>query len=412
MFDVAKIREDFPILKRQVHGRPLVYLDNAATSQKPSCVVEALVEFYSRYNANIHRGIHLLSEEATARYEETREKVARFIRAPHPANIIFTRNATESVNLVSHAWGRKEVNRGDQILLTEMEHHSNIVPWQLLAQEKRADLTVLPITQEGQLDLAQLPRLLTDRTKLVAVTLMSNALGTINPIPTIVQAAHAKGIPVLVDGAQGVPHMPVNVLDLNCDFLVFSSHKMLGPTGVGVLYAKEAILEAMDPFLGGGDMIRDVSWEKSVWNDLPWKFEAGTPNIADVIAFGAALDYLEKIGMSQVRLHEEELTRYAIELLQKVEGLILYGPREAKIRGGAISFNVEGLHPHDLGQVLDEEGIAIRAGHHCAKPLMRKLGVSATARASFYLYNTLEEAEALVQAVKKAKGVFEIVSHR
>ncbi len=412
MIDVARIRADFPILQRQIHGKPLIYLDNAATSQKPLAVVEALTDYYTRTNANIHRGIHTLSEEATARYEAAREKTARFIGSPKSSSIIFTRNATEAINLVAHAWGLKHVGAGDEILLTEMEHHSNLVPWQLLAQAKGARIKFIPITGDGQLALEELPRLLEGKTKIVALTQMSNVLGTINPVGAVVQAAHAKGIPVLVDGAQGVPHLPTNVLDLNCDFLVFSAHKMLGPTGVGVLYGKEALLEEMDPFLGGGDMIRDVWWDHSIWNDLPWKFEAGTPNIADVIAFGAAIDYLDRVGMVEVRRHEEELTRATLQLLQAVAGLTLYGPRDVGIRGAAISFNVNGLHPHDLGQILDEEGIAIRAGHHCCKPLMRRLGVAATARASFYLYNTEEESRALAQAILKAKEVFSVVTHR
>lgn len=412
MFDAEKIREDFPILERKVHGKPLVYLDNAATSQKPKEVINALVEVYTQYNANVHRGIHALSEEATARFEGARAKVAHFIGAPKPATVIFTRNATEAVNLVAYAWGRRHIGPADEILLTEMEHHSNLVPWQMLAQAKGASLKFIPIASDGQLALEELPRLLAGRTKLVALTLMSNVLGTINPIQAIVHQAHAKGIPVLVDGAQGVPHLPVNILDLNCDFLVFSAHKMLGPTGVGVLYAKEAILEEMDPFLGGGDMIRDVWLDKSAWNDLPWKYEAGTPNIADVIAFGAAVDYLEKIGMSEIRRHEETLTCHALKLLREIDGITIYGPLDATLRGAAIAFNVNGLHPHDLGQILNEEGIAIRAGHHCCKPLMRKLGVAATARASFYLYNTEEEAQALAQALLKAKGVFDVVPHR
>ncbi len=412
MLDVKKIRKDFPILNREINGKRLVYLDNAATSQKPQAVVNALVEYYTRSNANVHRGIHTLSEEATAKYEGARERITRFIGAPKPATVVFTRNATEAINLVSHAWGLKNLRAGDEILLTEMEHHSNLVPWQVLAQKVGATLKFIPVTTDGKLAMDQLPRLLEGKTKLVAVTLMSNVLGTINPIETIVQTAHAKGIPVLVDGAQGVPHLPVNVLEMNCDFLAFSSHKMLGPTGVGVLYGKEAILEAMDPFLSGGDMIRDVWLDHSTWNDLPWKFEAGTPNIADVIAFGAAIDYLEKIGMAEIRRHEESLTRYALGLLKKVEGLTLYGPMDPSIRGAAISFNMHGIHPHDLGQILDDEGIAIRAGHHCCKPLMRKLDVAATARASFYLYNTEEEVDLLVKALQKAKEVFSVVAHR
>ena len=412
MLDIKKIRADFPILSRTIHGKPLVYLDNAATSQKPQAVIDALTEYYSRYNANIHRGIHTLSEEATQRYEEARIRIARFIGAPKPETIIFTRNATESINVVAHAWGMKHLQSGDEIVLTEMEHHSNIVPWQMIAQQKGATLSYIPVTEDGTLALDQLPGLLSNRVKLISITLMSNVLGTINPIAEIVRQAHAHGISVFVDGAQGVPHMPVNVLDLNCDFLAFSSHKMLGPTGVGILYGKEALLEEMDPFLGGGDMIRDVWWDHSTWNDLPWKFEAGTPNIADVIALGAAVDYLEKIGMPAVRRHEEEITLSCIARLKEIDGLTLYGPMDPAIRGAAISFNIDGLHPHDLGQILDEEGVAIRAGHHCCKPLLRKLGLVATARASFYLYNTEEEINSLVKALHKAKEVFPVVTHR
>ena len=412
MLDVARIRKDFPILQRQVHGKPLVYLDSAATSQKPKAVIETLVRYYSENNANIHRGIHTLSEEATALYEEARGKVCRFIGAPKPDSVIFTRNATEAINLVSNAWGDRHVQAGDEILLTEMEHHSNLVPWQLLAKKKGATLKFIPVTADGRLDLEQLPRLLGPRTKLVSVTLMSNVLSTLNPVKEIIQAAHAQGVSVLVDGAQGVPHLPVHVLDLNCDFLVFSAHKMLGPTGVGVLYAKEALLEEMDPFLGGGDMIRDVWLDHSIWNDLPWKFEAGTPNIADVIAFGTAIDYLERIGMGEIHRHEQALGRYALKRLQEIDGLTVHGPLDPSLRGGLVSFEVKGLHPHDLGQLLDAEGIAIRAGHHCCKPLLRKMGVPATARASFYLYNTEEEVDALVQAILKTKEVFSVVAHR
>ena len=412
MLDGARIRKDFPILQRQVHGKPLIYLDSAATSQKPKAVIEALVRYYSENNANIHRGIHTLSEEATALYEGARGVVGRFIGAPKPSTVVFTRNATEAINLVSHAWGDRHVQAGDEILLTEMEHHSNLVPWQLLAQKKGATLRFIPVTADGRLDLEHLPRLLGPRTKLVSVTLMSNVLATLNPVKEIIQAAHAQGVPVLVDGAQGVPHLPVHVLDLNCDFIVFSAHKMLGPTGVGVLYAKEALLEEMDPFLGGGDMIRDVWLDHSVWNDLPWKFEAGTPNIADVIAFGTAIDYLEKIGMGEIHRHEQALGAYALKRLREIDGLTVHGPLDPSLRGGLVSFEVKGLHPHDLGQLLDAEGIAIRAGHHCCKPLLRKMGVLATARASFYLYNTEEEVDALVQAILKTKELFSVVAHR
>ena len=412
MLDIHKIRQDFPILRRQVHGKPLVYLDNAATSQKPKQVIEALVRYYSESNANIHRGIHALSEEATALYEGTRGAVCRFIGAPKPACVIFTRNTTEAINLVAHSWGRRHVGAGDEILLTEMEHHSNLVPWQMLAREKQAELKFIPVTPDGRLDLSALPRLMGPRTRLVSLTLASNVLGTINPVKEVQQAAHARGIPVFVDGAQGVPHMPVHVMDLNCDFLAFSAHKMLGPTGVGVLYAKEALLEEMDPFLGGGDMIRDVWLDHSTWNDLPWKFEAGTPNIADVVAFGAAIEYLERIGMEEVRRHEQELTTYALKKLLAIDGLSVHGPLDPATRGGVVSFEVKGLHPHDLGQLLDAEGIAIRAGHHCCKPLLRKMGLMATARASFYVYNVPQEVDLLAQAILKAKELFSVVAHR
>ena len=412
MLDVNKIRADFPILQRKVHGKPLVYLDSAATSQKPKAVLEALTRYYSQSNANIHRGIHCLSEEATALYEGARGAVCRFIGAPKPATVIFTRNTTEAVNLVAQAWGRRHVNAGDEILLTEMEHHSNLVPWQMLAQERQASLKFIPVTPDGRLEMSSLPQLMGSRTRLVSLTLASNVLGTINPVKEVQQAAHARGIPVFVDGAQGVPHLPVHVMDLNCDFLAFSAHKMLGPTGVGVLYAKEALLEEMDPFLGGGDMIRDVWLDHSTWNDLPWKFEAGTPNIGGVVAFGAAIEYLERIGMEEVRRHEQELTAYALKKLREIDGLSVHGPLDPAARGGVVSFEVKGLHPHDLGQLLDAEGIAIRAGHHCCKPLLRKMGLVATARASFYVYNTPQEVDLLAQAILKAKELFSVVAHR
>ncbi len=412
MLDTQRIRADFPILRRAVRGKPLVYLDSAATSQKPQEVIQALADYYAQTNANIHRGIHALSEEATALYEEARKKVAHLIGAPNTSTVVFTRNATEAINLVSHAWGLRHVKEGDEILLTEMEHHSNLVPWQLLAQARGARLKFIPVTADGQLALEELPRLITPRTKLLALTLMSNVLATVNPVREVIQTAHSRAVPVLVDGAQGVPHLPVHVLDLNCDFLAFSAHKMLGPTGVGVLYAKEAVLEEMDPFLGGGDMIRDVWLDHSEWNDLPWRFEAGTPNIGGAIAFGAAVDYLTRLGMEEIHRHERELGGLALRRLQEIEGVTTHGPRDPALRGGLVSFEVKGVHPHDLGQILDDEGIAIRAGHHCCKPLMRKLGVPATARASFYLYNTPQEVEALAAAVVKAKEVFSVAAHR
>jgi len=406
MLDVTRIRQDFPILSRTVHGKPLVYLDNAATTQKPKQVIEALTRYYRESNANIHRGIHTLAEEATAAYEAVREQTARFINAPSSRSIVFTRNATEAINLVAHAWGRKFLKAGDQILLSEMEHHANLVPWQLLAKATGASLAFIPITDDGRLRLEELDRLLTPVTKLVALTQMSNVLGTINPIGEIVGRARRHGAFVLVDAAQSAPHMAIDVQALGCDALVFSAHKMLGPTGVGVLYAKEAALEAMDPFLGGGEMISDVQLTSATWNEIPWKFEAGTPNIADVIAFGEALAYLERVGMDQVRAHEQELTAYAMARLRELDGITLYGPSSTEERGGIVSFNLEGLHPHDVGTVLDSEGIAIRAGHHCAKPLMRRLGVAATARASFYLYNTREETDRLIEGLRAAQAFF------
>ena len=404
--DAKKIRADFPILRRTVHGKPLVYLDNAATSQKPRQVIEALRNYYETSNANIHRGLHVLAEEATAAYEAVREQTATFVNAPSARSVVFTRNATEAINLFTNAWGRTNLKPGDQILLTEMEHHSNLVPWQLIAKATGATLAFIPITDDGQLDLRALDQLLTPRTKVVAVTLMSNVLGTINPLEAIVRAARTRGALVLVDGAQAVPHMPVDVRALGCDALAFSSHKMLGPTGVGVLWVREDLLESMEPFLGGGEMISNVELTSSTWNEIPWKFEAGTPNIAGVIAFGEALTYLEKIGMDRVRAHEIELTTYALKRLSGIEGLTLYGPADVTQRGAAIAFNLEGLHPHDVGTVLDAEGVAIRAGHHCTKPLMRRLGVTATARASFYIYNTPEEVDLLVEAIERVKAFF------
>ena len=406
MLDAKKLRHDFPILSRQVHGKPLVYLDNAATTQKPRQVLDALVRYYSQSNANIHRGIHTLAEEATAAYEAVREQTARFIGAPGPASIVFTRNATEAINLFANAWGRARLQPGDRMLLTEMEHHSNLVPWQLLAKATGAALDFVPVTDEGRLDLSRLDALLTPQTRLVALTHMSNVLGTINPVERVIEAARRRQAVVLIDGAQSVPHLAVDVTALGCDALAFSAHKMLGPTGVGVLYAREELLEAMDPFLGGGEMIADVQLTSATWNEVPWKFEAGTPNIADVIAFGEALAYLERVGLRAIRAHEQELTGYALERLRAIDGATLYGPPAVDERGGVVAFNLAGLHPHDVGTVLDAEGVAIRAGHHCAKPLMRRMGVAATARASFYLYNTREEVDRLADAVEAARAFF------
>jgi cysteine desulfurase/selenocysteine lyase len=404
--DVARIREDFPILSRTVYGRPLVYLDNAATSQKPRQVIEALVRYYEHYNANIHRAVHCLGEEATAAYEEARAKVARFINAPSPECIIFTRNATESINLVAYTWGRAHVRPDSEILLTPLEHHSNLIPWQLLAAESGASLRYIGLTDQQTLELDGLEGLMDERTRLLSVTHVSNAVGTINPVEKLAALAHRNGTTVLVDGAQSAPHMPVDVQAMDCDFFAFSAHKMLGPTGVGVLYGRRELLEAMEPFLGGGEMISRVTFESATWNDVPWKFEAGTPNIADVIAFGAAIDYLEGLGMENVRAHEVEITSYALSRLRQMDEVVIYGPPDPADRGGVISFNDPTLHPHDVGTVLDRHGVAIRAGHHCTQPLMRSLGVSGTARASFYLYNTLEEVDVLVDALGEARAFF------
>jgi cysteine desulfurase/selenocysteine lyase len=406
-YDVERVRADFPILERKVHGKPLAYLDNAATTQKPRQVINALVHYYEHYNANIHRGLHTLAEEATAAYEASRVKVGEFINAPHPEQeIIFTRNTTESINLVANAWGRKFLRPGDEILFSAMEHHSNLLPWQLIAMATGAKLRHIELDETGHLVWDDVLAKIYERTKLVAITQMSNVLGTINPVKELARLAHRAGAVMLVDGAQSVPHMAVDVQDLDCDFLAFSAHKMLGPTGVGVLYGKRDLLDAMDPFLGGGEMISRVTYESSTYADLPHKFEAGTPNIADVIAFAPAIDYLETLGMDAVREHERELTQYAIDALRAVEGVTVYGPLDATERGGAVAFNYGDVHPHDLSQVLDAEGIAIRAGHHCAQPLMRELGVVATARASFYLYNRSDEVDALVDALGAADRIF------
>lgn len=405
--DIHRIRQDFPILDQKIHGNTLVYLDNAATSQKPNSVIQAITEYYSKYNANIHRGVHKLSEDATLMYEESRQKIQRFIGARKSQEIVFVRNTTEAINLVAFTWGQQHIKAGDEILLTEMEHHSNMVPWQILAQDKGASLRYLPISPEGELIVDDLDVLLTEKTRLLAITQMSNVLGTINPIKEIVNKAHSIGAKVLVDGAQSVPHMPVDVQELNCDFLAFSGHKMLGPTGIGVLYAKEEILQEMPPYQGGGDMIRDVTWETSTWNDLPWRFEAGTPNIADVIGLGRAVDYLNTLGMEQVLAYEHELAKYAVDQLRDIEGLTIYGPMD-KPRGGLISFTLDGIHPHDIASILDQQGIAIRAGHHCAQPLTEKLGAIATARASFYIYTTKDEINQLCDSILLAKKVFHL----
>jgi cysteine desulfurase/selenocysteine lyase len=404
--DVQRIRKDFPILERQVYGKPLVYLDNAATSQKPRQVIDALVNYYENYNANIHRAVHCLGEEATAAYEEARAKVAKFINAPSPESIIFTRNTTEAINLVAYTWGRENVREGDEILLTQMEHHSNLIPWQRLAAEKGASVRYIELTETQTLALDGLENLFDARTRIAAMPHVSNSLGTINPVEKIAAEARRNGTLFLVDGAQGAPHLPVDVQAIGCDFYAFSAHKMLGPTGVGVLYGRPELLEEMEPFLGGGEMIRKVTFEGATWNDLPWKFEAGTPNIADVIAFGAAIDYLDRLGMEKVRDHEVEITDYALTRMSQLEGIVVYGPPDPRERGGVVSFNFGDLHPHDIGTVLDHHGVAIRAGHHCTQPLMRTLGVSGTARASFYVYNTPEEVDVLVEALEATRDFF------
>lgn len=411
MLDVQRIRRDFPILTQKVNGHPLVYLDNAATTQKPRAVINALVAYYETTNSNIHRGIHTLAVRATDQYEGVRAKVAAHIGASNPQDVVFTRNTTESINLVARSWGDANLREGDEIVLTVMEHHSNIVPWQLLAGRTGARLRFIDIDDEGTLKLDELRAAIGPRTKLVTVVHMSNVLGTINPISEIAEIAHAAGATLLVDGAQSAPHLPIAVDALGCDFFAFSAHKMLGPTGVGVLWAKPGLLDQMPPFLGGGEMISIVREEGSTWADVPHKFEAGTPNIADVIAFGAALDYLKAIGMQNVRDHEVNITAYAIDRLKALSAHV-HGPQDAAIRGGAVSFAIDGLHPHDVSTIVDSYGVAIRAGHHCAQLLMRRLQVPATSRASFYIYNDTSEVDALVEALEHAKKVFSIDSAR
>ncbi len=407
MYDIDRIREDFPILSRKVHcDKPLVYLDNAATSQKPRSVIDALSHYYEHYNANIHRGIHALSEQASDEFEDARERVASFIGSGDPNEVIFVRNTTEALNLVAQAWGRANIRPGDEIVLSEMEHHSNLVPWQLLAQEKGANLKFFRIDDNGEIDPGQIEDLIGERVKVVSLTHMSNVLGTINPVELAAKQAHEVGALMVVDGAQSVPHLPVDVAEMGCDFLAFSGHKMLGPMGVGVLWGRAELLEAMGPFLGGGSMIREVFLDRSTWNDLPWKFEAGTPDVADVIALTAAVDYLESVGMDAIRRHEMEIASYAIRALTDLDGVRIYGPQDPSRRGGVVAFNYLDIHPHDIGTIVDREGVAIRAGHHCCQPLMRRLGVAATCRASFYLYNTESETDVLVDALKQARELF------
>ena len=405
--DTVAIRADFPILAELVHERPLVYLDNAATSQKPRVVIDALRTYYETYNANIHRGLHALSERATAEYEAARVGVARFINAAHPHEVIFTRGTTEAINLVARSWGDANIGEGDEILLTEMEHHSNLVPWQMLAQRRDAALRYIPIDAEGRIDLETYARMFGPRTRLVTVTHMSNVLGTITPAADLIRIAHAHGVPVMLDAAQSIPHVPVDVQALDADFVAFSGHKMLGPTGIGALYGREALLDAMEPLFGGGSMIRVVELHQSSWTGLPDKLEGGTPNIAGAIGLGAAVDYLQTVGMPNVTAHEHQLTEYALAQLSDLEDVRVFGPPDAQERGGVISFYVGDVHPHDVGTLLDAEGIAVRAGHHCAQPLMRKLGVAATVRASMYLYNTAAEVDCLAEGITRAKAFFD-----
>ena len=406
MLDVHRVRKDFPILGRSVYGKPLVYLDNAATSQKPVSVIRALTDYYEQYNSNVHRGVHALSMEATDRYEEARVKVADFIGAPSAESVIWTRNVTEAINLVAYSWASKNVQEGDSIVTTQMEHHSNLVPWQRVAEANGAELKILPLNSDGTLDLSDIDSIVTPSTRLLAFTHMSNTLGTINPAEELIAKARSVGATVLVDGAQSVPHMPVDVVELDCDFMGFSGHKMLGPTGIGALYARPEILEGMEPFLTGGEMVLQVWNERATWNELPMRFEAGTPNIADAIALGAAVDYLNDLGMNNVREHEKQITRYALSRFREIEELDMYGPDDPEKRGGIFSFHSDSVHPHDLGTFLDREGIAIRTGHNCTMPLMREMGIAATARASFYVYNLEEEVDFLVDTLKAALRYF------
>jgi len=405
--NVDAIRKDFPILTRKIRGNPIVYLDSAATTQKPACVINALSFFYRTSNANIHRGIHTLSEESSSAYENLREKTAQFIGGVDQRGIIFTRNATESLNLIAQSWGKANINKGDEIILTEMEHHSNLVPWIVLARETGAVLKHITVTEDGYLDMDSFYKLLSERTKIVSVTMISNVLGTINPVSEIIEAAHRYNAVAVLDGAQGVPHMKVDAKELDCDFLAFSAHKMLGPTGIGVLCAKPELLEKMEPVLSGGGMIEEVTLNSATWAEIPWKFEAGTPNYADVIAFSSAIDYLENLGMDAIRAHEKELTAYTLERLQTFPDLTIYGPKDTQYRAGVVTFYDKLIHPHDLSTILDSYGIAIRAGHHCAQPLMRKFNVPATARASFYVYNDKVDIDALVEGLKKAREYFQ-----
>jgi cysteine desulfurase/selenocysteine lyase len=402
--DVAKLRQDFPILGIKVHGKPLIYLDNAATSQKPQSVIDATTRYYSEENSNIHRGVHYLSERATHEYEEARIKAQHFMNAPSSQEIIFVRGTTEAINLVANTFGRANLAAGDEVLITAMEHHSNIVPWQLLCEEKRAVLRVAPINDEGELLVDELEKLLNEKTRIVSLGHISNALGTINPIKRVIESAHRAGAVVVIDGAQAAPHTRIDVQEFDCDFYTMSGHKVYGPTGIGVLYGKSALLDSMPPYHGGGDMIASVTFEKTTYNTLPYKFEAGTPNIAGTIGLGSALDYVNNIGLERIARHEHELLEYGTEALTQIAGLRLIGT--AKEKASILSFVIEGIHPHDVGTILDREGIAIRTGHHCTMPLMQRLGIVATSRASLAFYNTKEEIDALVLGIHKVKEVF------
>ncbi|MEM7030899.1 MAG: cysteine desulfurase [Chloroflexota bacterium] len=407
MFNIEKIRQDFPILQQETNGRDLVYLDSAASSQKPLAVINALDTYYRDYNANVHRGIYDLSEQASEAYEVARKKTARFINAKSWRELIFTRNATESLNLIAFTWGLDNVKEGDTLITTEMEHHANLIPWQQLAARTGATVRYIPVTKDGLLDMAAYDEMLDDSVKLVAFALMSNVLGTINPADEIIRKAKAVGAITVIDGAQSVPHMPTDVQALDCDFLAFSGHKMLAPTGIGALWGRREILNEMTPFMTGGDMIKQVTFEGAEWNSLPWKFEAGTPAIAQAIGLGYAVDYLNEIGMDVIREHEKEITTYALERLNQVEGLSILGPLDAETRGGAVTFTMGDIHPHDLASLLNQYNIAVRAGHHCAQPLHDKFGISATARASFYIYNKPEEVDRLAEALDKSREIFE-----
>jgi cysteine desulfurase / selenocysteine lyase len=404
IFDVERVRADFPILEQKVHGKPLVYFDNAATSQKPRAVIDAISRYYEGTNANIHRAVHHLSEQATEEYEAARKTAQNFINAPSLSEIIFVRGTTEGINLVAQTFGRANIHSGDEVVVTDMEHHSDIVPWQLLCEDRGAKLRVVPINDRGELILDEYAKLLGPKTKLVCVTHVSNALGTINPVRQIVEMAHSHGIPVLVDGAQAVPHLKVDVQALDCDFYSFSGHKVYGPTGIGVLYGKKALLEAMPPYQGGGDMILSVTFEKTTYNRLPYKFEAGTPDIAGVIGLGAALEYVGGLGIENIGAYEHDLLEYATAAVSSIPGLKIIGT--AREKAGVLSFTLENIHPHDIGTILDREGIAIRTGHHCSQPVMKRFGVDSTARASFAMYNTKQEVDALVRGIQKVREVF------